>query len=268
MRHHRIPVSEVESVHAVQVFVEESPTKPAIVSVHGTGGPGFGDTQWRLRLAKRAAREGFHFFIFDSRGCGYSDGEFENWTVSKFVEDTKSVINYVSNLHAVETPRIGLLGFSLGSAVCVLAASGHPDQLKALVVYTLPFDLDRNFLWYLERFVPRSLDKFHETKEGKVWLPPLGNYLKMSFLDDLRNHDVRKAIAALNMPMLLIQPTLDDQVPRWVSSQAYELKPEPKQWMDIEGTHSMTMRDKSGWNYTQEEIVTETVIQWMKEKLS
>lgn len=270
MKHYRVPVADGEAVHLVEISLPDSKSAPAIISIHGTGGPGYGDRRWRLKLGHNAASMGLRLFLFDSRGTGYSEGDFEDWTVSRFVEDTTRVLEFVRLQPNVDKDRIGLFGFSLGSAVAVLAASRHPDWVKALVVYTLPCDMDRGFLWYFERFVPRSLDSFYNA--GRAWLPPLGNYLKRSFLDDLKNHDVKRDIANLKMPLFLIQPDKDDQVPAWVSLQAYNLKPLPKELLEINGTHTMHtgFDDKgqpSGWNQDQERQVIEASLAWLKQNL-
>ncbi len=151
----------------------------------------------------------------------------------------------------------------------VLVAGTRPSWVKSLVVYTLPCDLS-GYLWYFERFAPRSLDRFYT--DGKAWLPGLGDYLKRSFLDDLFNHNIKREIARLRIPMLLIQPDNDDEVPKWCSDQAYELKPEPKNYFLIKGTHTMHLRDASGgptgWNFEQEEEVTGKTLEWFKTTLS
>lgn len=270
LTHHRVPITAKESVHALHLAPAGESPERAIVSVHGTGGPGYGPTGWRLRLARSAAEQGFHAFLFDSRGCGYSDGEFETWTVSKFVEDTCCVLDYAASLNAIEAGRIGLFGTSLGSAVSVLAARRRPEIARALVVFTLPCDMERNFLWYFERFQPGSLDQLYG-ESGRVWLSGLGQYLRREFLDDLAANDVRSAVAALQAPMLLLQPAEDNEVPRWVSSQAYALKPEPKGWVDVQGTHDMKLYDNRGepigWDTDEESEITVQALRWFREHL-
>ncbi len=268
--HHRIPSLKGEEVHVVELRPPRAGEFPALISIHGTGGPGYGDRRWRLRLGRKAVAEGFRFFIFDSRGTGYSDGDFENWTVSGFVEDASTVLEWVRKQPGVDSTRIGLFGFSLGSAVAVLVASRSQRWIKAIIVYTLPCDMDRGFLWYFERFVPGSLDRFYSN--GRAWLPPLGEYLNRTFLDDLAKHDVKQRIATLQTPMLLIQPDKDDQVPEWVSRQAYVLKPRPKTFLKIKGTHTMhsgfdNAGHPTGWNNKQERQVIDTSLRWFKRNL-
>lgn len=267
--HSRVQVTPHEQVHLVHIFTRATINKPAIISVHGTGGPGYGDTRWRLRLGRAAAKQGFSLFLFDSRGTGYSDGEYADWTVSKFVEDTCAVLKWVSEHHHSSSNSLGLFGFSLGSAVSVLAAAQHPELVQAIVAYTLPNNMQTGFLWYFERFQPGILDKLYT--DGQAWVPMLGETMKVGFLEDLCNHDVKEAIETLEMPLLWLQPDEDDQVPEWVSSQAFELKPEPKQSKDISGTHLMHYKkadNREGWNFEQEQFVTREALAWFGKHLT
>jgi pimeloyl-ACP methyl ester carboxylesterase len=270
-RHHRVNVRQGEGVHVLEMFNGESGAGPCLLAVHGTGGPGYGDTRWRLRLARRAAQRGFRVFLFDSRGTGYSDGELQDWTVSKFLDDTDKVLKWARRRRYVDPVRVGLFGFSLGSSISVLVGARRPGWVKALVAYTLPCDLDPLYLWYFERLVPGSLDEFN-TRE-RVWMAPFNDYFKKSFLDDLKNHDVLKAAAKLTCPVLLIQVRHDKHIAAWVSNQAFEKLAGPKERLYLDqGTHTIHLGFDStgsptGWNAEQEEEIISNALSWFSEKL-
>lgn len=259
-RDHRVEITEREAVHVTEILDDEPNAKPAIVTLHGTSGTAHGTRRWRLRLGRHLARHGYRFYLFDSRGHGYSDGEFEDSTVSKYLQDAEAVLSWIRTLSHVDSSRLGLFGFSLGSAISVLLAHRHPDWVKTIIAYTLPCDMDRGYLWYLERFARRSLDKIYSAASHKAWIAEFSEYFTKEFLDDLSNHDVKRAIQELTTPLLLIQPDDDDQVPSWVSDQAFALKPDPKTRLDINGTHTMVTED--GWNFEQEEQVTHACLEW------
>lgn len=265
-RDHRVAITDTDRVHVIEVCdALTAKPQPTILTLHGTSGPAHGTRRWRLRLGRYLAKHGYRVFLFDSRGHGYSDGEFEDSTVSTFVDDATLVLQWIRNQPHVDSNRIGLFGFSLGSAIAVVLAHNNPDWIRALLLYTLPCDMDKGYLWYFERFSRRSLDKIYSSASGSAWIAEFGEYFTKAFLDDLSKHDVKKAIAELKMPLLLIQPNDDDQVPRWVSDQAYALKPDPKERLDIEGTH--TMATEQGWNAQQEQQVTEACLRWFTENL-
>lgn len=270
-KHHRVLVDRGEGVHVLEMSVKGSEAGPCLVMVHGTGGPGYGDTRWRLRFARRAAEQGFRVFLFDSRGTGYSDGELQDWTVSKFVDDTEMVLKWARQRRNVDPLRVGLFGFSLGSAVSVLVGAKRSRWVKAVVAYTLPCNLDPLYLWYFERLVPGSLDDFN-TQE-RVWLAPFNDYFKKSFLDDLKNHDVLEAAAKLVCPVLLIQVREDKHIAGWVSSQAFERLAGPKERLYLDqGTHTIHLGFDSkgsptGWNREQEEEITRITLRWFSEGL-
>jgi esterase/lipase len=155
------------------------------------------------------------------------------------------------------------MGFSLGSAIAVFVAKEQRHAVKGIICYTLPGDMACNYLWYFERFNSKALDKLHQ--DGRVWMKGLDDYITMQFLDDLPRHDVKKAIQAVTCPILLIQPTDDDQVPRWISDEVYALKPYPKERIDIKGTH--TLSSEKGWDEHQEGEVTTSALNWLTTNL-
>lgn len=64
-----------------------------------------------------------------------------------------------------------------------------------------------------------------------------------------------------------MQPRGDDHVPDWVSSDAFELKPEPKQKVEVEGSHDATPEDggqKTEWRETQEWELIQESLGWFK----
>lgn len=264
-RDHRVTVQDTEQVHVVEISaVESQASRPTILALQGTTGAAFGTRRWRLRLGKYMASHGFRFYLSDCRGYGYSDGNFEDATVSGCLDDAEAVLSWMRSQDQLDADRIGVFGFSLGSAIAVLLAQRHPEWMKSLLTYTLPCDMEKGYLWYFERFAQRSLDRIYSSP-GKAWIGEFGEYFSRAFLDDLVNHDVKEAIARLEIPMLLIQPKNDDQVPSWVSDQAYALKPEPKERIDIDGTHTMVKED--GWDFEQEREVTDACLDWFSRTL-
>ena len=71
-------------------------------------------------LAEKICQEGFAVLIFNFRGTGTSEGNFD---ISGWTKDLESAINYLWELPEVDKSRLSLLSFSGGAAVSIYVAS-------------------------------------------------------------------------------------------------------------------------------------------------
>lgn len=86
---------------------------------------------------------GIHVVRFDFRGTGESDGEFGDFTVSDYIEDTKCVLNY-----AVSRLRLDFLcvvGLRLGASIGVLACRDD-SRVDALCLWQPVIDMGEYFV--------------------------------------------------------------------------------------------------------------------------
>lgn len=105
---------------------------PAVALCHGFGGnrAEFGYTF--VRLAERLAERGIAAYRFDFAGCGDSDGDFADLTVSDQVAQAEAVLDALSGHAAVDGGRLSLMGMSLGGLTAQLAAARRPVRSLAL----------------------------------------------------------------------------------------------------------------------------------------
>ncbi|NUQ87063.1 MAG: alpha/beta fold hydrolase, partial [Glycomyces artemisiae] len=91
-----------------------APHAPAVALCHGFGGnrAEFGYTF--VRLAERLAARGVAACRFDFAGCGDSDGDFADLTVSDQVAQALAVLDALAAHPAVDPDRLSLMGMSLG----------------------------------------------------------------------------------------------------------------------------------------------------------
>jgi carboxymethylenebutenolidase len=111
---------------------------PAIILLHGAGGPGDDPRSMLRERARELARAGFvslvpHFF--DRTGTKFSNpyrnrDYFQVWT-----ETIQATVSYAANLPTVDRRRIGLLGFSLGAYVA-LSEAMFDTRVSAVVEYS------------------------------------------------------------------------------------------------------------------------------------
>jgi pimeloyl-ACP methyl ester carboxylesterase len=112
---------------------------PAIVLAHGSGK--FSRRMYRY-WGQKFSRLGFDVLIYDKRGVGESEGEYEgeNNTSKRNIElltqDLSSAVDFVAARPNV-TAHVGIFGLSQGGWLAALAASRDP-RVKFLVLHSGP----------------------------------------------------------------------------------------------------------------------------------
>ncbi len=86
---------------------------PAVIMLHGSGPDVTSDPSYRL-TANTLVRNGAAVLLYDKRGVGMSDGDFETALYGDFVNDAVAAVNYLSNRADIDNERIALHGNSEG----------------------------------------------------------------------------------------------------------------------------------------------------------
>lgn len=90
---------------------ESSETAPAILLLHGAE-PATRDRFIYAMTANIFLERGFIVLVYDKRGAGESEGNYETTTYSQLVEDGVAAIQVLKNHHRVHPDRIGIFGVS------------------------------------------------------------------------------------------------------------------------------------------------------------
>ena len=83
---------------------------------------------WRHWL--RFFTEHFHYIRFDERGCGLSDWQVPDLSLTGWIDDLESVID----ASGAKGP-VALFGISQGAATCIAYAVRHPERVSRMVLY-------------------------------------------------------------------------------------------------------------------------------------
>ena len=99
---------------------------PAVVLLHGSGQasrstPGFGELENFFLL------NGVATLRYDKRGVGESTGDWRVAGLRDLARDARAAMAQLSRTEGIDARRIGVLGFSQGAWVALLAAKGNPD---------------------------------------------------------------------------------------------------------------------------------------------
>lgn len=162
-----------------------------------------------LALEEYCRTKGHAFIRFDYLGCGESDGQIRDVTLSDWKEDVLAVLNELTS-----GPQM-IVGSSLGAWLMLLAAVAHPQRIHSLIgVASAPDFNKRN----ASRF---GSDALEELKlKGETLLPSeYGNYvITQRFLDDVDQHNLLDQDSIpLTCPVRLYHGMADRAVPYQVS---------------------------------------------------
>jgi alpha-beta hydrolase superfamily lysophospholipase len=157
-----------------------------------------------LPLAEKLALFGISLFAFDFSGRGESEGKFEDTTITQYIDDLKSAIDYCSKL----TGRIIVVGNSLGGLVA-LEEAVLDKRPKALVLMSpassFPWRVTKEFSdidgWKLRGHAFTFSERFGEMK------------INYSFYEDGLKYGNCNDYKKISVPVLILHGTSDKSVP-------------------------------------------------------
>lgn len=102
---------------------------PSVIFFHGSGSTG----ETYFKAAKKLSENGVLGFAFNYRGCGVSDGKFEDQTIGMGIEDAKVAVNLFLSQEEVGKRRLGFCGASFGGYIAsMLANQFNPKSLMLI----------------------------------------------------------------------------------------------------------------------------------------
>lgn len=177
-------------------------------------------------LAERFCGEGFVSLIFNFRGTGNSEGNFDmlGWT-----RDLKAAIDYLYKLHEVDKSRLSVMGFSGGAMASVYVAA-NDKRITSLVACACP-----------ARFF--DISEFSKLEEFLQHCRQVGIIRDSSFPSSLeewaKGFEKVKPINWIHKiaprPLLILHGENDQTVPRSHAVELYNKAKEPKEILIIKG---------------------------------
>jgi dipeptidyl aminopeptidase/acylaminoacyl peptidase len=234
---------------AGEVYSPERPTGllPALILCHGipakVKGP---DDRGYPLLAERFCREGFWVLIFNFRGAGLSEGNFD---LLGWARDLEGVLDFLAPRREVDPGRVFLMGFSGGAAVSIFVAA-HRKEVAALVSCASPAEFrDLAAGQALEDFLAHARDVGIIKDPG---FPPSPEEWK-------KNLQAVKPIAWINKipprPLLIIHGTGDDVVD---VSHAHRL------YQKVKGRAEIFLVEDGGHRLRVDPRAMEKALEWLK----
>lgn len=174
---------------------ESSVKGPAVLYLHGFASSRTGKYRLSYDVAEKLAAGGTTVLRIDLRGCGDSDGSFEEMTISTQVADCQAALAFLRSDPRVDGERIGLLGRSLGAAIAVECGR----CVKSLGLWVPFFNAAQ---W---------VDRFSKLPKGHPILID-GNVPGRGFLEEISKFSLAGALGALTQVPILHIHSKKDQI--------------------------------------------------------
>jgi pimeloyl-ACP methyl ester carboxylesterase len=118
---------------------------PVVLMLHGFGSYKDEVGNMYKRLAAALEAKGVASLRIDFSGFGKSDGDTGATTISGQVKDAEAAYAWLVGSKAVDTARIGVIGFSLGGGIATVITAQHPDWFKSRVTWSSVGDFTKDF---------------------------------------------------------------------------------------------------------------------------
>lgn len=187
------------------------PAKPVGVVFLGGFCSDMGGTK-AVALENWCQNEGRQFLRFDYTGHGQSSGEFQDGTISQWVDDT------VFAVESLTTGPLILVGSSMGGWIMLLAAlkigAKDNERIKGLLGLAAAPDFTEDFA--NRELTPEQLAKLE--RDGKIEIencyePDDPYIITKALMDDGRKNILLGSEIKITVPIRLIQGMKDQDVP-------------------------------------------------------
>lgn len=180
-------------------------TFPAVVMLHGTGSSRDEAGNGYKMLAPYMAQNRIASIRFDFAGQGDSAADYVEYSYTSGASDAVACAEFLKNLKGVDPSRIGIMGWSQGGSVAILAAARN-QQFKALLTWAGALDM---FDFFSALYPEAKANGFVKMDLG--WRPPLN--LSLKWFEEAKGISLRDELKTFKGPVLAIAGSADTTVP-------------------------------------------------------
>ncbi len=178
---------------------------PAVVMLHGTGSEKNEAGGGYALAAPALAEAGIASIRIDFIGTGDSQVDYIEYNFSTAVSDANAGFSYLANLEQVDANRIGVMGWSQGGTIAMLAAA-HNRSFQSVLTWAGAPDMSLGD-FEAEYEIAKEEGFFLSEYE---WRSPLRSGLQ--WYEDVSNIDVLEVFSNTDAPVLAINGSEDTVV--------------------------------------------------------
>jgi len=178
---------------------------PAVVMLHGYGSNKDEAGNGYMLLAPELAKNGIASIRIDFMGYGDSTEDHAGFDLNVGVSEALKAADYMAGLSQVDGKRIGIMGWSKGGSVALLAA-GRDSRFKSVLTWAGAPDL--SLVYTAEGYEQAKKNGNYVVDLG--WRPPFNMSLKA--FDVCASTDILAEFANCKAPVLAINGTEDTVV--------------------------------------------------------
>ena len=182
------------------------------------------------RIGRALAAKGIAVLRFDFTGLGESEGDFADTNFSSNLEDLLGAAQFLRE--TLGPPEL-LIGHSLGGTAVLAAAHSIPES-SAVVTIGAPSDLA-----HLRPILTGGATEIETEGKAEVVVAGRKFRIKRQLLEDLQEHNLRRAIGDLAKPLLVLHSPADKIVGIDHAHRIFEAANHPKSFVAIEGADNM-----------------------------
>jgi uncharacterized protein len=191
-----------KTIQGMVHFPSEATGLPWVVLNHGLASS-MDSPKFHL-LGEELCRRGIIAVRFDFRGCGSSEGDPRETTISGRLKDLAAVFGHMRGAFGLNGP-VGLLGSSMGGYISLLTFAARND-IRAVCVWATPFDM-------------KALAADRDDSDLEALGP--------RFYEDLGLHDLASLAPRLHH-LLVLHGECDEVVPQDHARRLHRVASDPK----------------------------------------
>lgn len=227
---------------------------PLIVLLHGFVGSKVGEHRLFVKAARHFTNEGYAVARFDFSGCGESDGDYAEVTVTKQLQEVQAVLDHLSSIKEIDARNIILIGHSLGGAIAAMTAA-LDRRIKKLILWSpvgRPYEDISTILG----------SEAVKVANEKGQVDYHGFYVSRSFLEDLKKHHPVEAVRLYKGPALVVHAEEDEDIPKEHAAR-YLAALHARPLTQPAETHYIENADHTFSSYSFEEELFSTTTEWL-----
>jgi pimeloyl-ACP methyl ester carboxylesterase len=278
---------------------------PAIILVAGSG---FQDRDENIagvpvfaQLAGGLADAGYYVLRYDKRGTGQSGGREEAATIDDYAEDLRAAVRFVRERRDVDPKRVVLFGHSEGAWVALVAASKEEDNVAAVAVAGCASGTGGQLVLEQQSHLVENTNLSPAERQARIDLQrhiqaavvgetswdgvpePLRRQADTPWFRSFLGFSPAPVIAKVKQPLLILQGTLDQEVPARHAATLGEMAkarkkmpPESARVVAFDGVNHLLVQATTGElaeypmlaNKVVDQRVVKTTADWLTEVLA